>query len=271
MGWIKVDDALIQHPKVLKLQALLGARADAIGLLVRLWVWASHYAQDGDLTKHDELDVRIACGMTESDVDILGLLTRCRFVDDEDGALHLHGWHEHQGRLIELRERNARREKERRGRHVDAPCAPRASHAAPKAGQDSQAKPSQAKTPQQEAVGKALAMFEESMCQAPEAGALARWGKALGWPALYELLDSLAMSGDLSKGTRYIAKCVTNRAQQIEQDNAPEPVPEEPWDGCESPTGQSKYSRYYHRRVKATEWRPEAELLAELGPAQVTA
>lgn len=260
MGWIKVDDALIQHPKVLKLQALLGARADAIGLLVRLWVWASHYAQDGDLTKHDELDVRIACGMTESDVDILGLLTRCRFVDDEDGALHLHGWHEHQGRLIELRERNARREKERRGRHVDAPCAPRASHAAPKAGQDSQAKPSQAKTPQQATIDSLWKVYDDCGVERPPAANLMRLAKKLPDGELLTIVNRIGDSGKLTHGMAYLAGAVKRRVEEIEEESEPEVDFEEPPDGCQHATGKIRYSRHLHKFVPIDEWRPASEL-----------
>lgn len=120
---------------------------------------------------------------------------------------------------------------------------------------------------QQEAVGKALAVFEEAMCLPPEPGVVAKWGKVLGWPTLYELLDGLSLTGDLSKGTRYIAKCVQNRAAKIQEENEPETDYPEPPDGCQHATGKIRYSRYFHKFIPIEEWKTEAEFEAALGPA----
>jgi len=124
---------------------------------------------------------------------------------------------------------------------------------------------------QQELVGKALAVFEEAMCLPPEPGVVAKWGKVLGWPGLHELLESLAMSGDLSNGTRYIAKCVQNRAAKVKEDQPEQLAPERPReDGLRHFSGKL-WSTYYLRYMPPDEWKTEAEFEAALGPAPTPA
>lgn len=137
MSWIKIDDALPGHPKVRKLQALLGRRADAVGVLVRLWIWANDYAKDGDLSSFDPVDVTIACGLVpDRRTDILEMLVACRLVDREGHSLKLHDWQDHQGGLLEMRARNRQRESARRARLMQEPCAHAANTCAPREGQE---------------------------------------------------------------------------------------------------------------------------------------
>jgi len=269
MAWIKVDDALLGHPKVLKLQTLLGGRADAIGLLVRLWIWASHYAQDGDIGKHDELDVRIGCGLMDADVDILSLLIRCKFIDETDGTLYLHGWSERQGRLIDLRARNAARERERRQRHVAPTDDARGTHAADSVGQASLAKPSKAKTKQQEIVDVVWKIYDDCGEERPKAGVIVRLANKLPEGELLTIVNRLADAGALAKGIGYLNGAVTRRAKEIEEDKPEVLPPERPReDGLYHPSGK-RWSTYYQRYLPESEWQTEAEFEAARGPAPV--
>ena len=108
MPWLKLDTALPHHPKVRKLDMLLGRHGSGLAAIVSLWCWADHYAADGNLTRHSADDVAIACGVDPRRVDILDALVRAGFVDrGADGEIHLHEWEEHQGSVYRTRKRNA--------------------------------------------------------------------------------------------------------------------------------------------------------------------
>ena len=115
MNWIKLDTDIFSHPKVIKLERLLGQHASVY--LIRLWAWASKYAPSGDLSGHESLDLAIAAGWEEEPDHFVSALVRCRLIDDHDG-LRLHDWDDHQGSLIAMRERARERVRQYRAQHV---------------------------------------------------------------------------------------------------------------------------------------------------------
>ena len=63
MAWIKSQQALRDHPKLKKLaRGLEISIPTALGHLHMLWWWAMDYAQDGNLTPFDALDIADAAG-----------------------------------------------------------------------------------------------------------------------------------------------------------------------------------------------------------------
>lgn len=121
MPWLKLDTALPNHPKVRKLDLLLGRHGNGLAVIVSLWCWADHYAPSGDITRHAIDDLAIACSVDPKRVDILSALISAGFVDaTEDHRFVLHDWSEHQGAAIELRSRNADRARAWRERHERA-------------------------------------------------------------------------------------------------------------------------------------------------------
>lgn len=112
MAWLESHQTLANHPKTLKLSRLLNVpRVTAVGHLHFLWWWALDYAQDGDLSKFDELDVAVAADWQGEPSVFWSSLIRAGFVD-EDGCIH--DWHEYAGRLIERRAADAARKRSAR-------------------------------------------------------------------------------------------------------------------------------------------------------------
>ncbi|BAE83988.1 DnaD domain protein [Desulfitobacterium hafniense] len=118
MAWIASNQELGEHPKTKRLAKLLDiSRVTAVGHLHFLWWWALDYAQDGDLSKFDELDIAEAVGWEGNPGDFIEALLTCGpggrgagFLErDEDGALLIHDWWEYAGKLVGQRKANAAR------------------------------------------------------------------------------------------------------------------------------------------------------------------
>jgi len=111
MAWIESHQELRLHPKTRRLARELGIPlAQAIGHLHCLWWWAMDYAQDGDLSRYDAMDIAIGAEWDGEPERFLEALIDARFVDRlSDGHMRLHDWSEYAGRLIEHRRANAER------------------------------------------------------------------------------------------------------------------------------------------------------------------
>lgn len=119
MAWIESHQELGQHPKARKLAQLLGIhRMQAIGHLHALWWWALDYAADGDLSKFDVSDIALGAEWDGDPEVFVRALVDCGprgssgFLDETDGVLAIHDWHEHTGML------RAARGKARRANHM---------------------------------------------------------------------------------------------------------------------------------------------------------
>lgn len=120
MAWLESHQTLGAHPKTRKLAHLLGiSRAATIGHLHYLWWWAMDYAQDGDLSRFEPLDIAIGAEW-EGDADaFVEALVRAGFVDADDRVLIIHDWWEYGGKLIEKRRTDAERKRAARGQSPD--------------------------------------------------------------------------------------------------------------------------------------------------------
>ena len=130
MAWIQSHQELRQHPKVRKAAKMLGISAPAlIGHLHCLWWWALDYADDGDLSKYDALDIAHAAiweNDPESFIDALktcGMKDGPGFLENVDGRLVIHDWWEYTGKLVERRNANRKRMVRTRAAHVQDTCA----------------------------------------------------------------------------------------------------------------------------------------------------
>jgi hypothetical protein len=125
MAWIQSHQELRAHPKTLKLARLLDVSpAAAIGHLHCLWWWCLDYAQDGDLSKFDHLDIAIAADWNEQPIPFVAAMQTAGFldIDEDEGTIIVHDWPEYGGRLIERREKNAERMREVRANPVQRTC-----------------------------------------------------------------------------------------------------------------------------------------------------
>ena len=115
MVWIRIEAALPRHPKVLRVASILGIQpAQALGHLLTLWCWASHYRPDGNLSMMSNLEIADAAGWQGSaDAFVLALTDGSVRLIDASGRNKcrkmLHDWGEYQGYFSRESERKARR------------------------------------------------------------------------------------------------------------------------------------------------------------------
>lgn len=123
--WIESHQSIRNHPKVKKAARLSGINEyEMIGRLHCMWWWAIDYAPDGDVTKYSKEDIESAVDWTGTPGDFYDSLLNCGFnghcglIEVIDDAIVIHDWHEYGGRLLEKREANAQRMREKRAAHV---------------------------------------------------------------------------------------------------------------------------------------------------------
>lgn len=111
MAWIKSDQTLANHPKLLRLMRRLKItdKAKAIGHLHMLWWWVMSYAPDGKTEGFDDVELRDGAGWTEDAGVFVKALKESRFMDD-DGQIH--DWMKFSGQLVVAREDNVERQKQ---------------------------------------------------------------------------------------------------------------------------------------------------------------
>lgn len=109
MAWIESHQELGAHPKTQKLARILGlSKPTVVGHLHYLWWWATDYAQDGNLSRFDSLDIAIGAEWEGDPDEFVSALIRSGFLCDDDG-LSIHDWNDYAGKLIERRAKNAER------------------------------------------------------------------------------------------------------------------------------------------------------------------
>lgn len=109
MAWTELHQGVAWHKKTVKLGSELGVRrAEALGLICTLWLWALEHAQDGQLGHLTDREVAAAAGWHKSAAPFVLALAKVGFLD-EGG--YLHDWHDYAGRLIERRASDLERKK----------------------------------------------------------------------------------------------------------------------------------------------------------------
>lgn len=102
MSWIELHQDVAWKRKTYDLAKELGVRrAEALGLLVTLWLWAIEHAQDGQLGHLTHKEVSAVSGWHRSSELFVLALHKTRWLDSNG---YLHDWHDFAGRLIEQRE-----------------------------------------------------------------------------------------------------------------------------------------------------------------------
>lgn len=129
MAWIESHQSLATHRKLLKLCALLSARKPTvIGHLHLLWWWCLDNAPSGDLTDIDShIIADVMCWELDPD-KLVSFLVEAGWLDDKNGKLTVHDWHDFAGKLMDRREWNAQRMREKRAAHVHRTNSERAAH-----------------------------------------------------------------------------------------------------------------------------------------------
>lgn len=123
MAWIASDQKNRDHPKLIRAARALGiSKVTMIGHMHLLWYWALDYAQDGELSAFDAVDIAEAAEWAgDPDLFIAALVESARIGDKPglleyvNGILMIHDWHDYAGKLIERRREDAERKRASRG------------------------------------------------------------------------------------------------------------------------------------------------------------
>lgn len=127
MAWIESHQTIAQHPKTRRSARTLGVTLPAmIGHLHLLWHWALDYAQDGDISAYDAVDIAEAAmweGDAEAFVDALvncGPGDAAGFLAYDDGRLVIHDWWDYAGKLVARRQADAERKRQSRNAPISS-------------------------------------------------------------------------------------------------------------------------------------------------------
>ena len=119
MAWIKSDQSLANHPKLILLARELEiSKVEALGHLHLLWYWVLEYADDGEL-KYLDL-IPDACEWSGDQQVFLDALIKYGFIDttyDPENNFteyHVHDWLDYSGALYEKRLYNRLKKQESR-------------------------------------------------------------------------------------------------------------------------------------------------------------
>lgn len=121
LPWFRVDNDLVDHPKVLALAAVLGCSESEAGwLVIRLWSWTMRYAARGRLAPGARPALErlwTGAGTAPQSASCVDALVRARFLDElEDSGWEVHDWEEHNGAAVAKAEKDAERKRAARAR-----------------------------------------------------------------------------------------------------------------------------------------------------------
>ena len=116
MAWIQVHQTLKDHRKVYAAADALDVDpAHALGLIVSFWLWALDNAPSGSLDGISNRMIARAAQWTGDADEFVEALKSADLLDETaDGGLELHDWQEYTGSLIEKRESEKIRSRNRR-------------------------------------------------------------------------------------------------------------------------------------------------------------
>jgi len=117
VAWIESHQELRDHPKTIRLTGRLGVhRMQAIGHLHALWWWCLAYADDGDLSEFDNLEVATGAGWDGDADEFVESLTAAGWLTDDR---QVHDWYDYAGKLVERRRKDRERKADSRGEPAD--------------------------------------------------------------------------------------------------------------------------------------------------------
>lgn len=120
--WLKVEETLCDHPKVIALSAALGLDKDAAaGKLLRLWTWALRHREDGFLKKEDASTIAEVMRFSNKPARLLRALVQSGLIDAVKGGYMIHDWTDYAGSYVEKRAAAAeRKQRERLSKRMES-------------------------------------------------------------------------------------------------------------------------------------------------------
>ena len=124
MAWIKSDQSLANHPKLILLARELGiTKVKALGHLHLLWYWVLEYADDGELKYLDLLPD--ACEWEDDPQKFIEALIKYEFIDKIGEKYIIHDWLDYSGAFYEkklynrIKKQESREKIQERQEHLD--------------------------------------------------------------------------------------------------------------------------------------------------------
>ena len=129
MAWIESHESLPSHPKTKRMCRLLKVTpVVAVGHLHFFWWWAMNHAQDGLLDKYSSDDIADACSWDGDSELFFNALVQSGFVERTNDSHYIHDWFDYAGKLIALRQKDAERKRNSRGKKVESEGNPEDIH-----------------------------------------------------------------------------------------------------------------------------------------------
>ncbi|MGC6586571.1 HNH endonuclease [Paenibacillus sp. Dod16] len=120
MAWLESHQSLGRHIKTKRLSRKLGITVPAtIGHLHLLWWWAMDNLPDGCISLLEPEDIADEMMWTGDADELLNALIDVGFIDEIDGQLFIHDWHDYIGKLLQSREKKSNRTSEMRKAYQD--------------------------------------------------------------------------------------------------------------------------------------------------------
>jgi hypothetical protein len=106
--WIESHESLGQHWKMKRAARLLGiSHPQMVGHLHYLWWWGARFAESGEITSFEPVDIAEAA-MWEGDPDLFfEALCSANFLDVDDEGSFFHDWRDYIGKLLEAKRKHA--------------------------------------------------------------------------------------------------------------------------------------------------------------------
>lgn len=116
MAWIELHQELREHRKLFACAELLNvSRVTMLGTVASLWLWALDNAQSGSLAGISAKTIARVCDWPEKKAQkLIDALHQTGWLDHDGESYHIHDWLDYAGRLIERREKEAKRKQESR-------------------------------------------------------------------------------------------------------------------------------------------------------------
>jgi len=140
MGWIAIDNDLIDHRKTRRAAKLLKVeQITVVGLLIALWSWCDKRARDGDESAEKGIigtpepwEIAEISRWDEDPDQLIAVLLEAHWIDRKEHGLEFHDWMDHQGAMIQKqkakREKNTQRMRGLRAKDVQDTCDAQEEH-----------------------------------------------------------------------------------------------------------------------------------------------
>lgn len=101
MAWMELHEQTYDHPKVRRLAHLIAEPEVTVkGIIMNLWLFSLKFAQDGDLTKHEQDLPHYLQTPPGRDYDIVKAMVETGWLDRVEGKLRVHDWDKMGVRLL---------------------------------------------------------------------------------------------------------------------------------------------------------------------------